>query len=67
MDPFLTPPEVFVKNYLTSYQQCQSAMWAEASALDPGDNPALRSLHEEAVEELASGDRSRRFIATATA
>ena len=21
MDPFLTPPEVFVKNYLTSYQQ----------------------------------------------
>jgi hypothetical protein len=22
MDPFLTPPEVFVKDYLTSYQQC---------------------------------------------
>jgi hypothetical protein len=21
MDPFLTPPEVFVKDYLTSYQQ----------------------------------------------
>ena len=24
MDPFLTPPEVFVKNYLNSYQQCPS-------------------------------------------
>lgn len=28
------------------------ALWGEAAALDPGDDPALRSFHAEAVRSL---------------
>ena len=33
----------------------EHALWEEAAALDPGDDPALRSLHEEAVRSPAVG------------
>lgn len=45
----------------------ENAMWAQAAALDPGESPALRSLHDEAVRVLASGNASQRVIASATA
>jgi hypothetical protein len=42
-------------------------MWEEAAALEPGDNPALRSFHNEGVRSLATWDLVRRVLATATA
>ena len=42
-------------------------MWMEAEALDPGDDPALRSFHDEGVRSLARRDGLRRVLATATA
>lgn len=41
------------------------AMWREAAALDPGDDKALRSLHEEGVKVLEYPP-TRRVVATAT-
>jgi SAM-dependent methyltransferase len=43
------------------------AMWAEAAALDPGDDPALVSFHNEGVRSLAAPDSLRRVLASATA
>ncbi len=45
----------------------ENAMWEEAAGLEPGDDPALRSLHEEAVVVLAETGTSHRVIASATA
>jgi SAM-dependent methyltransferase len=45
----------------------ERAMWEEAVALDPGDDPALRSFHDEGVRSLALFDLVRRVMATATA
>jgi hypothetical protein len=42
-------------------------MWEEAAALDPGQDPALRSFHDEGVRSLPTFDLVRRVIATATA
>lgn len=42
-------------------------MWQEAVALEPGDNPALRSFHDEGVRSLQTWDLLRRVLATATA
>jgi hypothetical protein len=42
-------------------------MWAEAAALDPGDDPALRAFRDEGVCALEIFDLVRRVIATATA
>jgi len=42
-------------------------MWEEAAALDPGSDPALRSLHDEGIRALDMFDLVRRVIATATA
>ena len=42
-------------------------MWEEAVALDPGDDPAVRSFHHEGVRSLALFDLVRRVMATATA
>jgi hypothetical protein len=42
-------------------------MWEEAAALDPGDDPALRSFHDEGVRSLAIFDLLRRVMADATA
>jgi SAM-dependent methyltransferase len=45
----------------------ERAMWEEAAALDPGDDPALRSFHDEGVRSLDMLDLVRRVLATATA
>jgi ubiquinone/menaquinone biosynthesis C-methylase UbiE len=41
-------------------------LWEEAAALDPGDDPALRSLHDEAVRSLEWASLLRRVLAVAT-
>ena len=43
----------------------EHGLWVEAAALDPGDNAALRSLHDEAVRVLPMVDLARRILATA--
>jgi hypothetical protein len=43
------------------------ALWQEAAALDPGDDPALRSFRNEGVRSLATFRLLRRVIATAAA
>ncbi|MBV9207656.1 MAG: class I SAM-dependent methyltransferase [Actinobacteria bacterium] len=45
----------------------EHAMWQEAAALDPGNDPALRSFHDEGVRTLEIFALFRRVIATATA
>ncbi len=45
----------------------ERAMWQEAAELDPGDDPALRSFHDEGVRSLVLFDLVRRVMATATA
>jgi hypothetical protein len=42
-------------------------MWEEAAALDPGDDPALISFHNEALRAPLISERTRRVMATATA
>jgi SAM-dependent methyltransferase len=44
----------------------ERALWEEAVALDPGDDPALRSLHDEGVRSLGWGHLLRRVLAVAT-
>lgn len=43
------------------------AMWRAAAALDPGDDPALRSFRDEGLRSLASADLVRRVMAVARA
>jgi SAM-dependent methyltransferase len=50
-----------------AWRACERSMWEEAAALDPGNDPALRSLHEEGVRILPVFDLLRRVLATATA
>jgi SAM-dependent methyltransferase len=45
----------------------ERAMWEEAAALDPGDDPALRAFHEEGVAAPRKMDLTRRVMASATA
>jgi len=45
----------------------ERAMWEEAAALDPGDDPALRAFHMEAVRAPLVMDLTRRVMASATA
>ena len=49
------------------WRAAERAMWAAAAALDPGDDPALRSFHDEGVRSLDTFALVRRVIATATA
>jgi hypothetical protein len=49
------------------WQACQRAMWQEAAALDPGNDPALQSFHDEGMRSLEILDLTRRATATATA
>lgn len=49
------------------WRAAERAMWEEAAALDPGEDPALQSLHDEGVQVLAAFDLTRRVLATATA
>jgi SAM-dependent methyltransferase len=44
----------------------EHALWEEAGTLDPGDDPALRSLYDEAVRSLQWADLLRRVLAVAT-
>jgi SAM-dependent methyltransferase len=50
-----------------SWRERERAMWEEAAALDPGHDPALHSLHDEAVRTLPIFHLMRRVMATATA
>lgn len=50
-----------------AWREAERAMWEEAAALDPGDDPALRSFHDEGVRSLQHFDAVRRVLATATA
>jgi len=45
----------------------ERAMWEEAVTIDPGDDPALRSFHDEGVRSLEQWGLLRRVLATATA
>jgi len=49
------------------WQAVERAMWQEAAALDPGEDAALRSFHEEGVLVLERDGLSRRVMASATA
>jgi cyclopropane fatty-acyl-phospholipid synthase-like methyltransferase len=47
------------------WRAAERAMWEEAAALDPGDDPTLRSMHDEALKVLPTFDLTRRVLATA--
>jgi SAM-dependent methyltransferase len=47
------------------WREAERAMWAEAVRLDPGDDPALQSFHDEGVRSMDLFDRVRRVMATA--
>jgi SAM-dependent methyltransferase len=49
------------------WRAAERAMWEQATALDPGDDPALRAFHDEGVRALQTFDLVRRVIAAATA
>jgi SAM-dependent methyltransferase len=49
------------------WRAAERAMWEEAAALDPGEDPALRSFHDEGVRSLPTFGLVRRVMATATA
>jgi len=50
-----------------AWRQLEHALWQEAIAIDPGQDPGMRSLQEEANRVLAVFDGFRRVLATATA
>lgn len=50
-----------------AWRACERAMWEEAAALDPGDDPALQSFHDEGVRSLEIFSLIRRVMATAAA
>lgn len=49
------------------WRSSERGMWEEAAALDPGDDAALQSLHDEGKRSLEIFDLVRRVMATATA
>ncbi|MFL6022927.1 MAG: class I SAM-dependent methyltransferase [Marmoricola sp.] len=51
----------------TDWREVERAMWTEAAALDPGDDPALKSFHDEGVRAVETFDLLRRVLATAIA
>lgn len=50
-----------------AWRDAERSMWQAAADLDPGDDPALVSFHDEGVRSLAHHDRRRRMLASATA
>jgi SAM-dependent methyltransferase len=50
-----------------SWRARERAMWAEAAALDPGEDAALISFHNEGLRSPVVIERTRRVMATATA
>ena len=49
------------------WRAAERAMWEDAAALDPGNDPALRAFRDEGVRSLEIFGLVRRVIATATA
>jgi len=49
------------------WRVAERAMWEEAAALSPGDDPALQSFHAESVRSLDTFTLLRRVMGTATA
>ena len=49
------------------WREAELRMWAEAAALDPGDDATLVSFHDEGVRSLAAPESLRRVLASATA
>lgn len=47
------------------WREAERRMWTEAALLNPGDDPALRSFHDEAVRALTNFDGYRRVMASA--
>ena len=45
----------------------ERALWEEAAAIDPGEDPALRAFRDEAARSLDQFDLIRRVMAVATA
>jgi SAM-dependent methyltransferase len=50
-----------------AWRASEQAMWDEAAALDPGNDPALKSFHDEGVRVLANFSLMRRVMATGSA
>jgi SAM-dependent methyltransferase len=50
-----------------AWRAAERGMWEEAVACDPAGDPALQSWHDEGVRSLATWNRLRRVLATATA
>lgn len=50
-----------------AWRSRERAMWEEARALDPGEDAALTSFHDESVRSLEIFNLVRRVVATATA
>jgi SAM-dependent methyltransferase len=51
----------------SDWRAVERGMWEEAAALDPGDDPALASFHEEGIRSLAVWDGIRRVWGRAVA
>ncbi len=49
------------------WRAAERGMWEEAAQLDPGTDPALRSLHDEGVRSLQFFDAVRRVLGSAAA
>lgn len=49
------------------WRTAERAMWEEATALNPGDDPTLQSFRDEGVRSLDTFTLVRRVMATATA
>ena len=48
------------------WEAAEHAMWTEAAGLDPGDDPALASMHPEGTRAAARHGRLRRILVVAT-
>jgi SAM-dependent methyltransferase len=49
------------------WREIERALWQEAVTIDPGDDPALLSLHTEGRRRLDTFDAARRVLVTARA
>lgn len=50
-----------------AWRALERALWEEAAAIDPGEDPALRAFRDEAARSLDQFDLIRRVMAVATA
>lgn len=47
------------------WRAVERALWTEAAALDPGEDPALRSFHDEGVRSMETFEKFRRVLGRA--